>query len=113
MYHDLDDCTSAPASWIWDHNQFYLHVYYSPTGVEELEDGQVAVYPNPTTSQFTIEGVGLNQVTVYNTIGQKVYEANCEGNSTEVNLGDVETGVYMVRIATENGTLTKRITVIK
>jgi len=113
VYNDLE-CVSAPAYWIYDHNQFYLHVYYSPTGVEELEDGrQVAVYPNPTTAQFTIEGVGLNHVTVYNTVGQMVYEANCEGNSTEVNLGDVETGVYMVRIATENGTLTKRITVIK
>ena len=109
-----DDCVSAPANWIWDSNQFYLHVYYSPTGVEELEDGrQVAVYPNPTAAQFTIEGVGLNHVAVFNTLGQMVYEANCEGNSTEVNLGDVETGVYMVRIATENGTLTKRITVIK
>jgi hypothetical protein len=114
VYHDLDDCASAPANWIWDANQFYLHVYYSPTGVEELEDGrQVAVYPNPTTAQFTIEGVGLTHVAVFNTLGQMVYEANCEGNSTEVNLGDVETGVYMVRIATENGTLTKRISVIK
>lgn len=112
VYNDLD-CVSAPAYWIYDHNQFYLHVYYSPTSVGEMEAGQVAVYPNPTAAQFTIEGVGLNHVAVFNTLGQMVYEANCEGNSTEVNLGDVETGVYMVRIATENGTLTKRITVIK
>jgi len=112
VYNDLD-CESAPANWIWDSNQFYLHVYYSPTGVEELEGGKVVVFPNPTTAQFTIEGTGLNHVSVYNTLGQMVYEANCEGNMTEVNLGNVETGVYMVRIATESGMVTKRITVIK
>ena len=112
VYTDLE-CESAPASWIYDHNQFYLHVYYSPTGVEELEASQVAVYPNPVTSRFTIEGAGLNHVSVYNTLGQMVYEANCEGNMAEVTLGDVETGIYMVRIDTENGTVTKRISVIK
>ena len=113
VYNDLDECTSAPANWIYDSNQFYLHVYYSPTGVEEMEANQVSVYPNPTAARFTIEGEGLSHVSVYNTIGQCVYEANCEGNMTEVSLGNVETGVYMVRIATENGIVTKRVTVIK
>ena len=113
VYNDLDECVSAPANWIYDHNQYYLHVYYSPTGVEEMETNQVSVYPNPTSARFTIEGEGLSHVSVYNTIGQCVYEANCEGNMTEVSLGNVETGVYMVRIATENGIVTKRVSVIK
>ena len=113
VYNDLDECVSAPANWIYDHNQYYLHVYYSPTGVEEMETNQVSVYPNPTSARFTIEGEGLSHVSVYNTIGQCVYEANCEGNMTEVSLGNVEIGVYMVRIATENGIVTKRVSVIK
>ena len=113
VYHDLDDCVSAPANWKYDQNQFYLHVYYSPTGVEEMLADRVAVYPNPTAARFTIEGEGLSHVSVYNTLGQMVYEANCEGNMTDVNLGSVETGIYMVRIATEKGIVTKRITVIK
>ena len=113
VYHDLDDCASAPANWIHDENQFYLHVYYSPTGVVETEDENVAVYPNPTASRFTVEGQGLNHVTVYNTIGQVVYDSNCDGNSAVITLNNVESGVYMVRIATENGIATKRVTVIK
>ncbi len=111
-YQDLD-CESAPASWIYDHNQFYLHVYYSPTGVEELEDSQIAVYPNPTSARFTIEAADMNHVSVFNTLGQMVYEANCEGDSVEINLNNVETGIYMVRVATQKGMVTKRITVIK
>ncbi len=108
-----DDCISAPANWIHDDNQFYLHVYYSPTGVEESLASQIALYPNPTASSFTIEGEGLSHVSVYNTLGQMVYDANCDGPKADITLGNVESGVYMVRIATQDGEVTKRITVIK
>ena len=113
VYQDLDDCISAPAYWKYDHNQFFLHVYYSPTSVEEQGADQVSVYPNPATDRFTVEGQGLSHVSVYNAIGQMVYEANCDGNSTVINLSNMESGVYMVRVATENGMVTKRITMIK
>jgi hypothetical protein len=111
-YYSATDCTSAPANWIYDDNQFYLKAYYSPTGVNEIEGSEVAVFPNPTTQRFTVEGEGLSHVTVYNTVGQRVYDANCQGNSVDINL-NVETGVYMVRISTVNGDVTKRITVIR
>ena len=111
-YADLD-CTSAPAYWKYDNNQFFIKVYYSADAVNELEANSVSVFPNPTTSQFTIEGEGLNHVTVFNTMGQKVYEMNCQGESVDVNLSHVETGVYMVRISTVNGETTKRITIIR
>ena len=112
-YYSTLDCTSAPANWIYDSNQFYLHVFYSTDGVNEMEEGSVAVFPNPTNSRFTVEGEGLSLVTVFNTVGQKVYETNCQGNSVDINLSNVETGIYVVRVTTEQGIVTKRITVIK
>ena len=112
VYHDYDDCVSSPAYYIYDHNQFYLHVYYSPTGVDEMEAGNVSVFPNPTNSRITVEGEGLNHVTVFNMVGQKVYEMNCQGESIDIDL-NVETGIYMVRVSTANGEVTKRITVIR
>ena len=111
-YADLD-CTSAPAYWKYDNNQFFIKVYYSADAVNELEANSVSVFPNPTTSQFTVEGEGLNHVTVFNTMGQKVYEMNCQGESVDVNLRHVEAGVYMGRISTVNGETTKRITIIR
>jgi hypothetical protein len=112
-YYQAMDCYSAPAYWIKDHNQFYLHVPYYADDVVEMESGNVAVYPNPTTSRFTVEGVGMNHISVYNLVGQKVYEMECRGESVDINLGNAETGIYMVRISTDNGEITKRITVIK
>ena len=112
-YTDLNDCVSAPANWINDDNQFYLHVLYSLDAIEDLENSPVTLYPNPTQDKFTVEGEGLQHVTVYNAIGQMVYDAACEGNSTVISLNNAESGLYVVRIATENGNLTKRITIIK
>lgn len=110
-YSDLD-CMSAPAYWINDHNQFYLHAPYSTDGINEVEESSVSVFPNPTNNRFTVEGAGLNHVTVYNALGQRVYDKPCSGESADINL-DVEAGIYMVRVFTANGEITKRITVIK
>ena len=110
-YSDLD-CTSAPAYWINDHNQFYLHAPYSTDGINEVEESSISVFPNPTNNRFTVEGAGLNHVTVYNAMGQRVYDMDCSGESVDINL-NVEAGVYMVRVFTSNGEITKRIIVIK
>lgn len=112
-YHDLDDCLSSPANWIHDENQFYLLAYYSLDGVNEDEAGNVSIYPNPATDNFMVNGEGLKHVTVYNAMGQMIYDAECEGSSTTINMSHVESGIYIVRIVTENGDLTKRITVIR
>ena len=106
-------CTSAPANWIGDPNQFYLRVLYSTDGVNESETNNVSLFPNPTNSRFTVEGEGLSHVTVYNTLGQMVYDTNCQSESVYVNLNNVEAGVYMVRITTAQGVVTKRISIVK
>jgi hypothetical protein len=111
-YYSEMDCWSAPAYWKYDHNRFYLHAPYYSDGVKELEDSSVAIFPNPTTSRFTIEAEGLNHVTVFNMMGQKVYEMSCQAESVDIDL-NVETGIYLVRVATANGEVTKRITVIR
>ena len=111
-YNDLE-CTSAPANYKWDQNQFYLHAPYSSDGVKELESNSVTIFPNPTTNRFTVEGQGLNHVAVFNTMGQKVYEMSCQGESVDINLNNVETGVYVVRISTDNGVVSKPITIIR
>jgi hypothetical protein len=82
-YYGSLDCTSAPANWIYDHNQFYLKVLYSADGVNEVDGKDVSVFPNPTTNRFTVEGEGLNHVSVYNTLGQMVYDMDCHGESVD------------------------------
>lgn len=112
-YQALDDCLSSPANWIYDQNQFYMVAYYSTDGIDEDETGKVSIYPNPATDNFTVRGENLKHVTVFNAIGQMVYDAECDGDDTRINMSHVDSGIYMVRIATEAGDIVKRITVIR
>ncbi|MBR4391266.1 MAG: C10 family peptidase [Bacteroidales bacterium] len=111
-YHSIE-CYSAPAHWIGDDNQFYLSVYWSPTGVEESLAHSIKLFPNPTKDSFTVEGEGLQSVMVYNTVGQLVYSRLCDGDNAVIELGNVESGLYMVKIITANGETTKKLSVTR
>ena len=108
-YQDLD-CTSSPANCHYYSNVFELHVYYSPTGVEENE-ALVKVYPNPTKNLVTVEAEGMTEVSVYNTLGQCVLQKGVAGAQTTVDLQHVSEGLYLLRIKTANGIVSKCITI--
>ena len=71
------------------------------------------MFPNPVKNQFSVEGQGLTHVTVYNMLGQMVYDSDCDGNTKVVNMSQNESGLYVVRVSTVDGEYTKRITVVK
>ena len=108
-YRDLD-CTSAPANRNYYPNEFELHAYYSPTGIDENED-HVRVYPNPTHGMVTIESEGMTAVSVYNALGQCVLQKEISGNQTVLDMQNVATGLYLLRVNTEKGTFSKPVTV--
>ena len=70
----------------------------------------IAVYPNPTTDNVNILAPGINHVTVMNAIGQMIYESNADGNMATLDMSQYQTGVYMVRVTTENGQIVKLVT---
>mgnify|MGYP002622751766 FL=1 len=110
-YSDLD-CTSAPANRKYADNVFELHVYYSPTAIDEA-DAKVKVYPNPTEGRLTIEAEALRQVTVFNPMGQIVAQKETTGNQVTVDLQGVAAGLYLLRVATENGTIMKQVSIVR
>jgi hypothetical protein len=76
------------------------------TGVEENRF-EAVVYPNPANGVVRIEGVEVDEVLVYNALGQVVKNVR---NSNEVGLEGLPQGVYLVRIADAEGKIyTNRI----
>ena len=55
----------------------------------------------------------MNRITVVSVLGQVVYDAEIDGDEYHINMAQFNAGVYMVRIATENGVSTQRVTVVK
>jgi hypothetical protein len=104
-----DGCESVPA-YAYDSAADYVVVNVDAIG--ENIDG-VAIYPNPTNGNVKIEANGMKHITVVSILGQTVYDADINGDEFELNMGQYNTGVYVVRIVTENGISTQRVTVVK
>ena len=69
----------------------------------------IAVYPNPTTGNLNISALGINHITVLNTLGQVVYDSHADGNTTTLDMSQYQAGIYMVRVTTENGESVKLV----
>lgn len=108
VYQALD-CTSSPAAYKYDDNQFYLHVYYSPTETDENPAEEERLYPNPTCGRFVVHCHGLQHVVVLDMLGQKV----ADSTASSLDLSAVDTGIYFVRIVTDHGESVHRISVVR
>ncbi len=108
-YGDLD-CTSAPANRKYSPNEFELHVYYSPTGMDE-DETMVRIYPNPTKGKVNIDAANIMEVSVYNTLGQLIVRKEIAGNQSTIDLQSMPEGLYLFRVKTENGVFIKRVAI--
>lgn len=72
-----------------------------------------SVYPNPTNGKINIIAERLKQVMVLNTLGQVIYKQDVKSDNLTIDLGDLESGIYILRLTTEKGTLVKPINIIK
>jgi len=75
---------------------------------------QIELYPNPTTGMLTInnEQLTMNNVAVFDIYGRK-QKAECRMQNAEraieIDLTELETGIYFIKIYTEKGVVTKKV----
>jgi len=110
---ETDYCESPAALAMANPTEDFVCVLY--TSVNDISEVMTSVYPNPAKDQFTISsGSQISRVTIVNYVGQVVYDAEVGGQSkVDLNTASYEAGVYMVKIATTEGIVTKRVTIIR
>lgn len=81
--------------------------------VAENELAEAAVYPNPANDAVTVESIGIQRVTIISMLGETVYDAEFNANSLTLQLADYQPGMYFVNILTDNGLITKKLTITK
>ena len=74
-----------------------------------------ALYPNPATDVVNVtSSQAMTRITVINYVGQVVYDKELnDEHSLTLNGATLDAGVYIVKITTENGLVTKRLTMTK
>ena len=93
-------------------NGFYEFIEAEPTAVPEIGSIVSAVYPNPTKDVLRIEAENIKNISVFNGLGQKIFERSASGNAFEYDFSHQGAGVYLIRVDTTKGGETKRVMVL-
>ena len=81
-------------------------------GIAELDAGEANLYPNPARDQVTIEAEDMTRLHIVNYVGQVVYDEEMDSSQREtLNTSNYQSGVYVARIHTERGVITKRFVI--
>lgn len=80
----------------------------TPTGIANVPNSDLKVFPNPAYNQLTIAGdqMPVNKVTLINMLGQTVLDYYCTDTDTKnplnIDISDLPAGIYVYRISTAN-----------
>ena len=75
--------------------------YYS---VEENDfTNKISIYPNPVNSLVTISGENLLKIEIFNIMGQTVFSMICNADKNTINIANLNSGIYLIKVRTANG----------
>lgn len=81
-------------------------------GVDDIQNETTfEISPNPAKNNLNIRldsAMTSANVSIYDVLGKKVYERSLSSVNTSIDVSKWNAGVYLVRISTDNQTLTKR-----
>lgn len=82
-------------------------VVSATTDIAENINNAISIYPNPATSILNVNANGYNEVQIINMLGQVVYNTTMNDNA-QINVRNLNDGVYFVRLNGANGTTTQK-----
>jgi hypothetical protein len=83
-----------------------LHAVTGYNSVAELqEDGNLLLYPNPTSGEVFIisKQNQIQSIKIINSAGQTIYSENIQGFYHPFNFEKFPSGIYQIQINTDNG----------
>jgi hypothetical protein len=81
------------------------------TGLDEITDVAVKVYPNPFSNNVSIRSTAvINQIDLLDVAGALIKTiSNIESNTIELDTEELSSGIYFLRMNSVNGNLVKKI----
>lgn len=76
--------------------------------VNDINNINISVFPNPTNDIVKISGDDFNKVEVYNILGQRIFISENTDLKT-INLQNLSSGSYILKIYTKKGSVVKKV----
>ena len=79
--------------------------------VNEHNQIEVKIYPNPATNFVQVTSDQIQRVEVYNMMGQLVFEQNYNDSQVVISTSGMAPGTYAVKVTATSGIVTKQVIV--
>lgn len=87
------------------------------TNIDAIDQPSIALYPNPASDYITLELDNINtqdvKVKIFSVVGKQVYENTDVNNTLNINLRGLESGVYFIKVESQNYSTTKKFNIMK
>lgn len=101
-----ETCESDYAATLNNPDQNYVAI--DLTATDEYQALDFKLYPNPTSGQITIALEGMQQVVVYNALGQALLNKEANGDVLQLDLSGFENGLYWIKAMAQGKVVTRR-----
>ncbi|MCL2290811.1 MAG: T9SS type A sorting domain-containing protein [Bacteroidetes bacterium] len=81
-------------------------------GINEIENGKIIIYPNPTTGNLRIESgkLKIDNIDIFDVYGRKLLSTlSLRSQYTTIDISHLPAGVYIVKLYTESGEMIKKV----
>ena len=81
------------------------------TVVSETDAVNTAVYPNPTYGKVRIEAESIQSISIFNMLGERVFEGSANGDIFDYDFSHQKAGMYFIKVETIKGIESTKVTV--
>ena len=83
------------------------------TSIEEADPEQLIVYPNPVSETLSVKGKSIQQLEVFNFVGQRIlFQTYGDQEECMIGVGALVPGIYFVRVTQRDGSVSTEKVVI-
>lgn len=75
----------------------------------ELEKSTITLYPNPSNDKFTVSAPEKSVISIISPQGNLISEQKTTSENTEINLANHSSGLYLIKITSDNKSITKKV----
>jgi len=90
------------------------YIYVGGVGVDEISQNNIKVYPNPAKDELNVEAASImKEIRIFNITGQMVLDQAVNGKTLKVQTSNLPSGIYNLKVLTEDGSSFDRKIVIR
>jgi hypothetical protein len=80
-----------------------------PVSIASVGDFNAAIYPNPVQDLLTVQANNqIKNIEIFNMFGQRIHIQQGNSNVHHLNVSDLSSGVYMLKLTSSNGFTTSK-----